>query len=126
METIGAYLTRMLHLRGLTPTQLAERCGLANGYVSRLCNSTSANLQVSTIKKLAAGLDVNPHEIFTIISGTPVSEATAVNHHLLLNLYGRLVDEPVGVDLLRQILATPPDQRQAVLGYLAHNGEAPP
>ena len=126
MENIGEYLTRMLDLRGWTPTELAKRCGLANGYITRLCKSKSANLTVDSMKELAMALGVNPHEIFTIASGVPVSEAAPANVGRLFHLMGKLVDDSEGVDLLCQVLDTPPDQRQAVLGYLARNGEAPP
>jgi transcriptional regulator with XRE-family HTH domain len=126
MGNIGEYLTRMLDLKGWTPTELAKRTGLANGYITRLCKSKSANLTVDSMKKLAMALGVNPHEIFAIAAGVPADEAAPVNVGRLFHLMGRLVDDSGGVDLLCQVLDTPPDQRQVVLDYLAHNGEAPP
>lgn len=120
METIGEYLTRVMRQKNLDPVDVARLCGLTDSYIGRLRKMASANLTVDTIKKLAMALDVNPHELFTVASGVPAGEAAPVSATQLLDLFGKVVGEPTGVEVLQQVFAIPAGQREAVMDYLRH------
>jgi transcriptional regulator with XRE-family HTH domain len=120
METLAEYLDRVMRQKQLTPKELAKRCGLAEGYISRLRNGTANNLTVETILKLAKGLDVNPHEIFAVASGAPVSETPQIDPRLLLDQMLKLINDANGLEALQRLLTFSPDERKALLDYFEH------
>jgi transcriptional regulator with XRE-family HTH domain len=125
METLAEYLVRLMRQKHLTPVDLARRCGLTDSYVGRLCKSTSANLTVDTITKLAMALEVNAHEVFTAAAGIAVSEAPQIDPLLLLEAMQKLISDPAGFDLLRQLLNFSPDERQTLLDYFEYFKQPP-
>jgi hypothetical protein len=70
--------------------------------------------------KLAKGLEVDAHELFAKASGVAVSEQPTVDPLLLLDHILKVVSDPTGVDLLRQLSELSPDERKKLLAYLAH------
>lgn len=120
MEKLSEYLDRMMRQKNLTPKELSKRCGLADGHIGRLRKGESDNLTVETILKLAKGLDVNPHEIFTAASGIPVSEAPQIDPHLLLDQMLKLIADAYGFETLRQLLTFSANERKRLLNYIEY------
>lgn len=120
METLAEYLDRVMRQKNLDPVELAKRCGLTNSYIGRLRNGTADNPTVDTILKLAKGLDVNPHEIFTAASGIPVSETPQIDPHLLLDQMLKLIADAYGFETLRQLLTFSANERKRLLDYIAY------
>jgi transcriptional regulator with XRE-family HTH domain len=120
METLAEYLNRMMRQKDLDPTELAKRCELTGSYIGRLQNGKLDNPTVETILKLAKGLDVNAHEVFTAASGVPVGETSHLDPLLLLGSMQKLISAPTGFDLLRQLLNFSPDERKRLLDYLEY------
>ena len=56
-------LRRIRRQRGLTQTQLAEKCGLDQGFLSKL-EKSDANVTLDKIRAIAAALDVHPSQLF--------------------------------------------------------------
>jgi transcriptional regulator with XRE-family HTH domain len=125
METIGEYLTRLMRQKNLTAKELADRCGLTDSYIGRLCKSTYANLTVDTIKKLATAFEVDAHEVFTAASGVPASQAPQIDLLLLLDAMQKLINHPIGFDLLRQLLEFSSGDCKQLLDYLEYFKRAP-
>src|SRR5438128_2400607 len=112
METLAEYLDCMMHQKNLDPTELAKRSGLTSSYIGRLRNGKLNNPTVETILKLATGLDVNAHEIFTVTSGIAVSKTPQIDPLEMLDGMRIVVSHPVGLDMLRQVVNLSPDQGQ--------------
>lgn len=120
METLAEYLDRLMRQNHLTAKELAKRCGLADGYISRVRKGSSGNLTVGTIMKLATALNVNPHEIFSAASGVAASEASPIDPHLLLDQMQKLITDTNGLELLRQLLSCSPEERKLLLDYIEY------
>ena len=120
METLAEYLARLMRQKDLSPKELSRRSGLTDSYIGRICKGQGDNLTVDTMKKLAKGLDVDPHEMFAKASGVPVNEQAPIDPLLILDQILKIISDPTGVDLLRQLSELSPDERKKLLGYLAH------
>jgi transcriptional regulator with XRE-family HTH domain len=118
MESLAEYLVRVMRQKDIDLIELAKRSGLTDSYIGRLRNGTLKNPTVETMVKLATGLEVNAHEVFTAASGVPVSATASIDPLMLLEQMQKLVSDPVGFDVLRRLLSVPPNERQAALGYL--------
>jgi transcriptional regulator with XRE-family HTH domain len=125
METIGEYLVRVMRQKNLDPVELAKRCGLTSSYIGRLRNGKLDNPTVQTMVTLAKALDVNAHEIFAAASGIAVSQAPLIDPLLLLEAMQKLISDPAGFDLLRQLLNFSPDERKALFDYFEYLKKKP-
>jgi len=117
METLAAYLDRLMRQQNLTPKALAKRCGLTDSYIIRIRKGAADNLTVETIVKLAGGLEVNAHELFARASGVAAGEDAPVDTLLLLDLMQRVVADPPSLEVVRQLMSLAPDERQTLRAY---------
>ena len=117
METLSQYLERVMRQKGLTPKEVARKCGLTNSYIGRITKGQGGNLSVDTIVKLAFGLNVDPHEIFTAASGIPV-KGSGVDPLLILDLIQRVISDPKGMDLLREWLEIPANKQKSLFDFI--------
>ena len=120
MEKFSEYLARLMRQKNLSPKELSRLSGLTDSYIGRLCKGQGDNLTVDTMKKLAKGLEVDVHEMFAKASGVPVSEQAPVDPLLLLDQILKIINDPVGPELLRHVAELSPDQRRKLLGYIEH------
>src|SRR5438128_8711672 len=116
METLAEYLDRVMRQQNLTPTELAKRSQLNDHTINRFRRGVLNNPTVETILKLAKGLDVNPHELFTAASGIAVSETPPIDPLEMLDGLRMVVSHAVGLEMMRQVVKLSPDQRQMRLG----------
>lgn len=124
METLSQYLERVMRQKGLTPKEVARKCGLTNSYIGRISKGQGGNLSVDTIVKLAFGLNVDPHEIFTAASGIPV-KGSGVDPLLILDLMQRVISDPKGMDLLREWLEIPANKQKSLFDFISFLNEKP-
>ena len=125
METLAEYLDRLMRQQNLTPTELAKRSQLDGHTINRFRRGVLNNPTVETILKLATGLDVNPHELFTAASGIAVRETPPIDPLEMLDGMRVVVSHPVGLDMLRQVVNLSPDQGQRWLGYMDYLKPSP-
>lgn len=125
METLSQYLERVMRQKNLSPKDVARRCGLTNSYIGRITKGQAGNISVDTIVKLARGLGVDAHEIFTAASGIPIKETTGIDPLLLLDLIQKAVTDPKGIDLLRQCLQLPAKKQKTLTEFIAFLNEQP-
>jgi transcriptional regulator with XRE-family HTH domain len=121
METLAAYVDRLMRQQNISPKELAKRCGLTDSYIIRIRNGTADNLTVETIVKLANGLEVNPHELFARAAGVSACEDVPVDTLLLLDTMQRVAADPPSVELVRQVMGLTPNERQTLMAYLTAN-----
>jgi transcriptional regulator with XRE-family HTH domain len=120
METLAEYLARLMRQKNLSPKELSRLSGLTDSYIGRICKGQGDNLTVDTMMKLAKGLDVDAHEMFAKASGVPVNEQAPIDPLLILDHILKIIRDPTGVDLLRQLSELSSDERKKLLAYLAH------
>lgn len=56
-EPMGDQVKRIREALGMTQEQLAARCGLGQSYIADIENGRRGNLELSTVKKIAEGLE---------------------------------------------------------------------
>jgi transcriptional regulator with XRE-family HTH domain len=123
METVGEYLERVMKQKNLTSKQVALKCGITNSYISRMMKDKAGNLSVDTIVKLAAGLGVNPHEIFTAASGT--APAPGIDPLIVLDVIQRILLNPEGLGLLQDWLKLTGRDQKTLKRFLKAFDEKP-
>jgi transcriptional regulator with XRE-family HTH domain len=77
-ETLGEYVKRMTEQKGISLRELERRSEVrvTSSNLSKIIRGLSINVTVETVVGLAAGLDVDPHEVFSIASARSIKEAT--------------------------------------------------
>lgn len=65
LEKFGAQLMKLRKKKGLSIRELASRCDVDYGKISKLENN-KANLTVTTLIELAEGLEIHPKELLNI------------------------------------------------------------
>jgi transcriptional regulator with XRE-family HTH domain len=101
-------------------------CGLTDSYIGRLRKGNGKNLTVESILKLAKGLDVHPHEIFTAASGVPPSDKPPVDLLVILDQMRRLVTDENGPKTLGHLLSFSADERKKLFDYMEYCKRQPP
>jgi transcriptional regulator with XRE-family HTH domain len=118
METLGEYLDRVMRQKNLTPKELAKRCKVTDSYIGRVRKGAAGNLTVQTMVTLAKGLEVNAHDIFAAASGVAADDSSRVDPLVLLDHIQKLLQEPTGLDVLRQWLQLSPDRQRTLLDLI--------
>jgi MoaA/NifB/PqqE/SkfB family radical SAM enzyme len=75
-----------------------------NSYISKIINGTVTNLTSNAIVALAEGLRVNPHELFTVVSGHSAEPERDLkpDSYLLVDLMQQLVMNPELMEVLQE------------------------
>lgn len=126
METLGAYIDRVMRQKHIKPKALARQCGVTDSYIGRILKGRSDNLTVKTMVMLAEGLGVNAHDIFAAASGIPAAATAQLDPLLLLDHLQKLVHEPTGFAVLQQWLQLPARKRKQLLAFIACLNEPHP
>ena len=125
METLSQYLERVLRQKNLSPKDVAKKCGLTNSYIGRITKGQGGNLSVDTIVKLASGLGVDAHEIFTAASGIAPRDTTGIDPLLILDLIQKVISDPKGMELLREWLQLPAKKQRSLFDFIKFLNEQP-
>jgi transcriptional regulator with XRE-family HTH domain len=115
METLAQYLDRLMRQKHITPKELSRQSGLTDSYITRLRSGKQDNPTVDTLKKLATGLGVSAHELFTAASGVEPATGLAIDLALLLELMRKLISEPSGFEAFQRLMRLTPRQQQELL-----------
>lgn len=118
METLKEYLDRVMRQKNLKLVDLAKRCHVSDSYIGKLRSGRSDNLTVRTILTLAKGLEVNPHDIFTAVSGVAANNASHLDPLVLLEQMQKLIHNPRGLEVLQKWFQLPPEQQQQLFDLL--------
>jgi|SRR5581483_4329388 len=115
METLAQYLDRLMRQKRLTPKELSRRSGLTDNYIIRLRTGQQDNPTVATLKKLATGLGVNAHDLFTAASSVEPATDSCIDPALLLDLVRKLISDPGGFEAFQQLLKLSAHQREILI-----------
>jgi transcriptional regulator with XRE-family HTH domain len=124
METLSKYLERVMRQKGLTPKDVARRCGLTDSYIGRISKGQGENLTIDTITRLAKGLGVDAHEVFTAASGVPIKNS-GIDPLMLLDLIQKAISDPKTIELMREWLELPINKQKSLFDFISFLNEKP-
>ena len=106
-ETLSEYVKRMTEQKGLSLRELERRSDgrVTGSHLSKIIKGSSKNVTVETVVGLALGLDVDPHEVFSVASGHSIKEATeadSVDLLVLADAVKKLATSPQLLGLIRE------------------------
>jgi len=122
-ETLGEYVKRMTEQKGISLRELERRSGgrVTGSHLSKITKGSSKNVTVETVVGLALGLDVDPHEVFSIASGHSIKEATeadSVDLLVLADAVKKLASSPQLLEVIRAWARMSDKQQKALLESL--------
>jgi transcriptional regulator with XRE-family HTH domain len=88
---------------------------ISNSYISKILNGKVKNPTADKIVALAQGLKVDPHEVFTAISG---EEQSGYNPMLFADMVQQLASDPRLQELFQEWLRMPAKERATMLHSL--------
>src|SRR5690348_7269403 len=103
-ETLGEYVKRMAGQRGISLRELERRSGgrVTGSHLSKIIHGASKNITVETVVGLAVGLDVDPHQVFSVASGYGGKEAAAVDPMVWADAAKKLAMHPDLLDVIKE------------------------
>ncbi|HKP88270.1 MAG TPA: helix-turn-helix domain-containing protein [Blastocatellia bacterium] len=102
-ETLGEYVKRMTRQKGISLRELERRSDgrVSGSHLSKIIKGISVNVTVETIVGLALGLEVDPHEVFSIASGCRPKETVTIDPLVLADAVMKIADNPHLVEVVR-------------------------
>jgi len=119
-ETLGEYVKRMVSQRGISLRELERRSGgrVTGSHLSKIIHGASKNITVETVVGLALGLDVDPHQVFSIASGYGQKEAAAVDPLVWADAAKKLAMQPDLLDVIREWARMTAKDQETMFGSL--------
>ena len=126
METLGQYLERILHQRKLTPKQAAKKCGITDSYLGRIIKGKGGKHSLEIILALADGLELNPHEVFSVATGRPLQKDRLVDPLFIIDLIQRMLTEPRGLEVLEQWVRLSKQDKERLIEFIGFLNQRQP
>lgn len=127
METLSQYLKRILHQRNLIPKEAAKKCGITDSYLGRIIKGQGGKHSVETILALADGLELDPHEVFSVATGRPMrSETGLVDPLFIIDLIQKVLTEPRGLEILERWIRLSKEDKERLLEFIEFLNERKP
>jgi transcriptional regulator with XRE-family HTH domain len=103
-ETLNEYVKRVMQQKGLGVRDIERNSKkkITNSHISKVLAGTAKNLQADKIVALAAGLEVSPHEVFSVISGTEQSERPDLM--VFADIMQKVAMRPLLLEMLQELL----------------------
>jgi transcriptional regulator with XRE-family HTH domain len=121
-ETLSQYVRRVMKQRALNARDIERNSGkkIDNSYISKIINGTVTNLTANAIVALAQGLRVDPHELFTIVSGHGLEQDRDAkpDSFLLVDLMQQLVMDPQMMEAVQEWARLPGEDKARMLESL--------
>jgi transcriptional regulator with XRE-family HTH domain len=118
-ETLAQFVRRVMKQKALNARDIERNSNkkIDNSYISKIINGSVTNLTANAIVALAQGLQVNPHELFTAISGREVEpdREQRVDSYLLVEMMQQVVMNPEMMELLQEWGRLPEGNRAWIL-----------
>jgi transcriptional regulator with XRE-family HTH domain len=122
IETLSQYVRRVMKQKRMSARDIERNCGkkIDNSYISKIINGAVTNLTANAIIALAQGLEVNPHELFTVVSGHDAQpdEETKLDSFLLVDMMQQIVMNPELMEVLQVWVRLLPEDRARILESL--------
>ena len=126
-EKFSEYLARVMKQKGLSARDVERNSGnkINNSHVSKFLRGTETNPSANAMKALAAGLGVNPHDIFAAVTGylpdeTPPSSPDVLE---ILSMMEKIAINPDLREALRELMRLSPEELASHLQLLRFSNE---
>jgi transcriptional regulator with XRE-family HTH domain len=110
-ETFGDYVWRMMKQKGLKAVDVERNSGgkIDRSHVSKFISGAETNPSAKAMMALAKGLKVDPHEVFTAVTGCPPAENQSNTPDVLeiLSLIERAASDAELMGVLRGLMHLP-------------------
>jgi transcriptional regulator with XRE-family HTH domain len=110
-ETFAEYVERVMRQKGLKAVDVERNSGgkIDRSHVSKFISGVETNPSAKAMMALAKGLDVDPHEVFTAVTGCPPGEGRSSAPDVLevLNLIERAATDAELMAVLRGLIRLP-------------------
>lgn len=115
-EALRDYVKRVMEEKNFGVRDVARNSGnkVSASHVSKVLSGEAENLTASKTVGLALGLKVDPHEVFSIISGYPTPNTVPADMIAFAEVVQKLVSNPRLIEVL-QLWAKLPAQEEALL-----------
>jgi len=119
--TLSEFVIQYREAHGFSQRQMANKCGLSNGYISMLEKNENPKTgrplipSIPALEKLAKGMNITLNELFTVIDDMPVDMSASV-----YNENGPISenDDEVVNEILKIISELPEEKQTAALAYI--------
>ncbi len=129
-ETLSEYVKRVMEQKNLGVRDVERNSGkkITASHVSKVLNGSAANLTTDKTVGLALGLDVDPHEVFSIISGYRAKEESTTDLLRFTDTIQQLALNPILLEIIQGLLRlTPKDQMKVlkIIGFSNKRSQKP-
>jgi hypothetical protein len=108
-ETLSDYVRRVMREKNLGVRDIERNSAkagkkIAASHISKVATGVITNLTADKIVGLALGLNVDPHEVFAVISGHPIKEASSPDLRRFAKIITALADNPLLLEAAEQLM----------------------
>jgi transcriptional regulator with XRE-family HTH domain len=118
-ETLSQYVRRIMKQKSFNARDIERNSGkrIDNSYISKIINGSVTNLTSNAMVALAEGLQVNPHDIFTAVSGySPEPEPEAkVDSYTLVDIMQQMVMNTELIEVLQEWMRLSAEDKNRML-----------
>lgn len=104
-ETFGEYVERVMRQKGMKAVDVERNSGdtIDRSHVSKFISGSETNPSAKAMMALAKGLKVDPHDVFTAVTGCPPSEGRSNAPDMLeiLSLIESVATDPELMETVR-------------------------
>jgi transcriptional regulator with XRE-family HTH domain len=125
-ETLSEYTKRLMDEKnyGVRDVARNSKGKISASHVSKILSGEAENLTASKSVGLALGLGVDPHEVFSIITGFPIPEAKPEGMIAFVDVVRKIMDNPKLIEVI-QLWAKLPAKEERVLLRTLQYGKRP-
>lgn len=104
-ESLIEYVRRIMDQKNFGVRDVERNSGkmISASHVSKVLNGSAGNLTADKIVGLALGLKVDPHELFSVISGYQVKGGSTPDLLRFADLIQQLAINPVLLEILQEL-----------------------
>jgi hypothetical protein len=108
-ETLSVYVKRVMQEKNLGVRDIERNSAkagmkIAASHISKVSTGVITNLTADKIVGLALGLKVDPHEVFAVISGHPLKEASSPDLRRFAGIINELAENPILLEATEQLM----------------------
>lgn len=121
-ETLREYVQRMMDEKNFGVRDVARNSGnkVSASHVSKVLSGEAENLTASKTVGLALGLKVDPHEVFSVITGYPIPNTAPAEMIAFADVVQKLVSSPRLIEVLQLWTKLPAQEEALLLRSLQH------
>lgn len=125
-EKFSEYLFRVMKQKGLNARDVERNSDkrIDSSHVSKFLRGVETNPSANAMKALAAGLGVNPHDVFTAVTGcSPDDGRSSPDVMEIISMMERVAMDPELMEGLRELARLPFGERAPILKLARFSGE---